>query len=141
MLFQLDPKSSEPLTDQLVQKIEDSIAQGILARDEKLPSAEELARELGIHRLTVLASYKELARRGRVSSHPKRGTYIIQDAGQVRRDVIKTLISQAIERGKTMGLTPREIEEEISAAPWNLDFSRELGRFQEWDLFAPASQH
>lgn len=141
MRFRLDPKAPEPLSEQLVQRIEDAIAQGSLGCGEKLPSAEELARLLGIHRLTVLASYKELARRGRVSSHPKRGTYIIQDAIEVRRDVIKSLITQAIKRGKTMGLTPREIEEEFSTAQWNMDFARELGRFQNWDLFAPASKH
>lgn len=141
MFFQLDPKAAEPLSEQLVQKIEDAIAQGRFARGEKLPSADELARELGIHRLTVLTSYKELARRGRVSSHPKRGTFILQSATEVRRDVIKSLIGEAIKRGMTMGLSPREIEEELSTAPWNLDYSRELGRFQDFDLFAPASQH
>ena len=64
----LNPLSTDSLTVQIVTGIEELMMKGVLVEGSRLPSCEELAKKIGAHRLTVLAAYQELRRRGRVVS-------------------------------------------------------------------------
>ena len=60
----LDRRSDEPLSLQIVRRLEDALQRGGLAPGTVLPSSRALARTLGVSRNTVLTAYDELKARG-----------------------------------------------------------------------------
>ena len=57
-------ESGVPIHDQLVAQVGQLVACGALSPGERLPSIRGLAARLGVHHLTVLSAYRELAERG-----------------------------------------------------------------------------
>lgn len=74
--FALDRQCTEPLSLQIVRRLQAAIDAGHLARGVRLPSTRELARTLGVSRNTVLTAYEELAARGLVSGRRGAGMYV-----------------------------------------------------------------
>jgi GntR family transcriptional regulator/MocR family aminotransferase len=60
----LDPDSPEPLFLQIAQAISRDIQRGRIAPGATLPGSRTLAQNLGVHRNTVLAAYRELGAEG-----------------------------------------------------------------------------
>lgn len=142
MYLRLDLESSESLIHQVVEGIEDSIAKGMLLAGDRLPSADVLAKELSVHRLTVLAAYRELVRKGRVKSKPRRGTIVVQSPDEVRKEIFRTLIKSAVEKGRHLGLTSVEMEFELRMGTGFGDNMPGWNRSEHnCDLFAPAASH
>ncbi|MQA90357.1 MAG: GntR family transcriptional regulator [Gemmatimonas sp.] len=52
------------------------VVEGILASGERLPTARQVAVELGVSPRTIEQAYRELAKRGVVASRPGEGTFI-----------------------------------------------------------------
>lgn len=77
-LPQLDPlpESVSPLTDSVRQYLEDLIAGSRPGVNQRLPSARQLAEELGVSRNTVVAAYQELVTEGFVEARPRSGFYV-----------------------------------------------------------------
>lgn len=137
----LNPFSTDSLTSQIVTGIEELMIKGALVEGSRLPSCEELAEKIGAHRLTVLAAYQELRRRGRVVSTPGRGTTVIQDTKSLRREMLRQLATEFRKKGKNLGFSPQEIakavinpekegaENKVVSVPYDT----------EWDLFAPLT--
>lgn len=140
MKLRFDEQSPHSIQQRIVEEIEERIARGEMGFGDRLPSCEALAQENGIHRLTVLAAYRELARKGRVRSYPRRGTLINQTSMAVREELFRTQVRALMEKGRVLGMTPREIEAELSTI-------QNTGTFEEvprplapiWDLYAPTS--
>jgi DNA-binding transcriptional MocR family regulator len=61
---------------EVVESIEEAVADGMLAPGAPLPSIRRLAVELGLSPVTVAAAIAELRRRGVVVSEPRRGSRI-----------------------------------------------------------------
>lgn len=75
-----------PASHQLAFRIAAAIGEGRLLREgDRLPGARRLASRLGIHRNTVLATYRQLAARGLVESRPGSGTYVRPAGGRAKR--------------------------------------------------------
>jgi len=64
MLIRVDPRSAEPLFEQLVFQVKRLVAEGALASGAKLPSVRELARQLAINPNTVVRAIEALERDG-----------------------------------------------------------------------------
>ena len=64
----LSPESSEPLFLQITQAISRDIQRGRLKPGAALPGSRTLAQDLGVHRNTVLAAYRELSAEGWIQS-------------------------------------------------------------------------
>lgn len=79
MWLQVDPRSQEPMYQQLVQGIKTAVAKGLLIPGDKLPSVRELSMELTLNHNTVAKAYQELERDGVIEVLRGRGTYISQD--------------------------------------------------------------
>jgi GntR family transcriptional regulator/MocR family aminotransferase len=60
----------------IARAITDDIRRGVLVPGARLPSSRALARELGVHRNTVLAALDELTAQGWLTTQPARGTYV-----------------------------------------------------------------
>jgi GntR family transcriptional regulator/MocR family aminotransferase len=78
----LSPDSSEPLFLQITQAVSWAIQSGRLKPGALLPGSRTLAQNLGVHRNTVLAAYRELAAEGWIQSLG-RATWVMPDVPAV----------------------------------------------------------
>lgn len=77
MRIPLDQQSDLPLYRQIEAYFREGIQSGNLTPDMRLPASRQLARDLGISRITVENAYAELKADGLISSQTGRGTYIL----------------------------------------------------------------
>ena len=71
----LDPKSKVPLYQQLYEYIQNSINNGELKAEEKLPSKRKLSQHLKISVITIENAYEQLITEGYIYSKPQKGFY------------------------------------------------------------------
>jgi DNA-binding transcriptional MocR family regulator len=76
MQISLNRGSPQPLYTQLAQDIQRRIRSGALPPGARLPTVRELARQLGVTRLTVHTAYSELQAGGWVEATVGRGTFV-----------------------------------------------------------------
>jgi 2-aminoadipate transaminase len=76
MQIVLNRGGSQPLYTQLAQDIQRRIRSGALPPGARLPTVRELARQLGVTRLTVHSAYSELQAGGWVEATVGRGTFV-----------------------------------------------------------------
>src|SRR6266511_4160366 len=76
MQFKLNRGSPQPLYAQLAQDIQRRIRSGALPPGARLPTVRELARQLGVTRLTIHSAYSELQSGGWVEATVGRGTFV-----------------------------------------------------------------
>jgi len=78
MRIPLDRQSAEPLYQQIKNHLRQGILSGSMVPGTRLPASRQLARDLGINRITVENAYSELEADGLVFSHVGSGTYVLQ---------------------------------------------------------------
>ena len=72
----LDGDPETPVFLQIARAITADVRRGRLTGGDELPSSRSLAAELGVHRNTVLAAYRELESEGWIVTRRGRGTYV-----------------------------------------------------------------
>src|SRR3954468_16099143 len=72
----LQGDSEQPIFIRLARAISDDVRRGRLKPGDALPGSRSLARDLGVHRNTVLAAYAELAAEGWVTTAAAAGTFV-----------------------------------------------------------------
>ncbi len=77
MRIPLDRQSPEPLYRQIEAYLRQGILSGGLVPATRLPASRQLARDLGVNRITVENAYSELEADGLVFSRVGSGTYIL----------------------------------------------------------------
>ena len=77
MRIPLDRQSATPLYQQIKTYLRRGILSGSLAPDTRLPASRQLARDLGVNRITVETAYAELEADGLIFSKVGSGTYIL----------------------------------------------------------------
>src|SRR5688572_15216498 len=77
MRIPLDRQSSTPLYEQIEAYLRQGILSGSLAADTRLPASRQLARDLGVNRITVENAYAELEAEGLIFSRLGSGTYVL----------------------------------------------------------------
>jgi len=77
--IQLDFRSNLPIYLQIVNRIEQLIAAGVLHRGDQLPTVRELATELRVNFNTVARAYTILDEAGLISTQRGRGTSIWEE--------------------------------------------------------------
>lgn len=78
MWLQVDPRSSVPMYQQLVEGVRLAVARGDLRAGDRLPSVRELASAMVINHNTIARAYQELEREGLIEVLRGRGTFISQ---------------------------------------------------------------
>lgn len=84
----LDRKGRIPLHRQLRRHFTQLIAENRLGDGEYLPSTRELAKQLGINRLTALRAFQAMQRAGIIRVQPGRGYYVAKRQDQPLTGVI-----------------------------------------------------
>lgn len=77
MHIPLDRQSSAPLYQQIETFLRQTILSGGLPPDTRLPASRQLARDLGVNRITVETAYAELEADGLIVSRVGSGTYVL----------------------------------------------------------------
>ena len=77
MRIPLDRQSAIPLYQQIESYLRQGILSGSLAAATRLPASRQLARDLGVNRLTVENAYAELETDGLIYSRMGSGTYVL----------------------------------------------------------------
>ena len=77
MRIPLDRQNAVPLYQQIKTHLRQGILSGSLAPDTRLPASRQLARDLGVNRITVENAYSELEADGLVFSRVGSGTYVL----------------------------------------------------------------
>lgn len=74
--LELDHVGEEPLYRQLIRQIRAQIDSAQLPAGARLPASRDLARQLGISRISVVNAYAELRAQGLLSAQAGRGTFV-----------------------------------------------------------------
>jgi len=82
MRIPIDRQSPIPLYEQIEQHLRQGILNGSLAAETRLPASRQLARDLGVNRITVENAYAALETDGLVYSRVGSGTYILPPGPQ-----------------------------------------------------------
>jgi GntR family transcriptional regulator / MocR family aminotransferase len=72
----LDVSSSRPLHAQVYEQLRGAVLSGRLAPGSRLPSTRDLARDLGVARITVLNAFDQLTAEGYLVGRVGDGTYV-----------------------------------------------------------------
>ncbi len=81
LTFTLDRNDQEPIYIQLKQHLVHQIDNGIIAPGERLPSSRELAKQLGVARISVVTAYEELKAEGYIDARVGKGTFVVEHTG------------------------------------------------------------
>lgn len=91
MAFSLQPDSAHPLYRQIGAGIRHEITAGTLAVGARVPSSRQLARDLGVSRITVDNAYAELIAEGVLEARAGAGTFVLPAWAPVgTRDTVGT---------------------------------------------------
>ena len=74
--MQVDRAAATPVYLQVAHQLINAIQRGYLMDGHKLPGSRQLAKLLGLHRNTVVASYAELDAQGWIETYPSRGVFV-----------------------------------------------------------------
>lgn len=118
-MIEIDPRSSTPIYEQIIQKIKELCLRGIMKPGDKLPSVREMASLIIANPNTVSKAYKELEREGVIETLRGRGTFISEsvkmslDEGKVTliKEQLKQIIIEAHYAGVDMSMLHNWINE------------------------------
>ncbi|MEM1321789.1 MAG: PLP-dependent aminotransferase family protein [Bacteroidota bacterium] len=105
-LIPISKTADTPVYLQITNAIIQSIQKGILKPGVKLPGSRRLARDLQLHRQTVVRAIEELSAQGWVDIQASRGAFIPKELPKVRLRPLTTAASpHSIEPATTTGFT------------------------------------
>ena len=76
MWFDIDPRLSTPVYQQIIEKIKKAIAHGLLEPGEKIPTVRELASLTALNPNTIAKAYQKLEQEGVIITMRSRGTFV-----------------------------------------------------------------
>jgi GntR family transcriptional regulator len=113
----LNHSSMVPIYEQLINQIKTAIANGELKAGSALPSVRNLAAELRISALTVKKAYDRLEEEGILVTVHGKGSFVsernLEFIKESRRHEVEVMLSEAVERAKTFGMSDDEIRQLI----------------------------
>ncbi|MGS0765601.1 GntR family transcriptional regulator [Syntrophomonas curvata] len=113
MWLDLNPRSSTPIYQQLVDGIKEIVARGIMVPGERMPTVRELASELSINPNTIAKAYQKLEQEGIIETMRSRGTFVagrstVRDKGMVKKQV-SALVEKVLVEAYHLGLNREDI--------------------------------
>lgn len=107
--------SDKPIYEQIVSQVKAAILTGALAQGEMLPSIRSLANSLRISVITTKRAYAELEAQGFIDTVKGKGSFVtggnVELLREERMRQVELLLSQAIDKAGSMGITVTELHE------------------------------
>ena len=115
----LNRGSKEPIYRQLIRQVQAQIEAGLLPAGTRLPASRDLARQLGLSRISVVNAYAELRSAGYLSAYAGRGTFVSRNE-DAHPDAIKR--RQVLRGSASRGQSIREMMR-LARKPGVINFS------------------
>jgi len=118
----VDTRSGVPIYLQIIEQIKRSVALGVLAPGEQLPTVKQMALDLTINPNTVARAYQELERDEVIETARGRGSFVRSNgvaqssAHAAANDVVAEALMQAVREAKSVGLTSAQVRALFEAA-------------------------
>ncbi|MEE3468213.1 MAG: GntR family transcriptional regulator [Eubacterium sp.] len=106
-------RDSRPIYEQIMDGFRKQIIQGILEKDEKLPSVRELATMLTINPNTISRAYRELEHEGYIYTAQGRGCFVagVPDQNEKRIGELKETLRKTIDELKFLGVRREDVDD------------------------------
>lgn len=119
----LDYKDTRPIYEQVVDKLQKLIINGVLEPDSKMPSVRNLAMELSINPNTIQKAYTELERLGFLYTIKGRGNFVTynQELYLFKKKELLQKIEDALEEAEEIGISREEILKDLKEGEWKND--------------------
>lgn len=104
-MFLVNPKSKQPLYEQLVEQLRRQLILGGMEAGAAMPSVRQLATELGINPNTIQKAYRRIEEEGMIISVPGRGSFVSDDLA----DMLKRQRAEQLEQTRKMISLCREM--------------------------------
>jgi GntR family transcriptional regulator len=115
MQILISHNSKEPIYEQIVLQIKQSILSGELTAGFALPSMRQLAKDLDVSLITTKRSYEELEKQGLIYSVVGKGSFVVEQNKEMMIDrkqkAIEEQLITAIRNGKEIGLELADLTE------------------------------
>ena len=112
MLIRIDPGDPRPLYEQIELQVRAAIGDGQLVAGERLPTARDLAEDIGVNVHTVLRAYGSLRDAGLLELRPRRGAVV--SAASPPRQQLAAMARGLIDQAREHGLSSAEIVDLIA---------------------------
>lgn len=115
--FRLDP--SRPIYLQLIERVQEALARGVLKSGDRIPAQRELAQLLGLNPNTVQRAYREMERLGLVETARGTGTFVTLDPArvqQLREEMAHQAVQRCLRTLRDLGFPDDEIARRVLAA-------------------------
>jgi GntR family transcriptional regulator len=107
MNIRLDPRSGEPIYQQIVERVKYLVARGDLKPGEQLPSIRTLAADLDVNPRTVVKAYETLQASGLVVMQQGQGVFVTEARGSVsavaRRKALADMARRLLAEASRLG--------------------------------------
>lgn len=115
-IFTVDPHTGVPIYLQLIEQVKRSVALGVLAPGERLPTVKQLATDLTVNPNTVARAYRELERDGVIETSVGRGSFVAQNGAGDKAiaalsDVASSAVDAAVREAKSLGLKKGQLRD------------------------------
>lgn len=115
-MFLVNPRSKQPLYEQLVEQLRRQIVLGGMKDGAAMPSVRQLATELGINPNTIQKAYRRMEEEGMILSIPGKGSFVSDDLADMltkQREDQRSKAKQMLQSCREMGLTKEEITQMV----------------------------
>ena len=111
----LDYRDTRPLYEQIVDKFQILILNGVLEPNTRMPSVRSLAVDLSINPNTIQRAYSELERTGFIYSVKGRGNFVAYDESlcDIRRKEIMEKLDKLACEAAQLGISARELSDRL----------------------------
>jgi GntR family transcriptional regulator len=116
MNLEIDFRSGIPIYLQVVERIKERLAAGLLKPGDQLPTVRSLASDLRVNFNTIARAYRIMDEAGIISTQQGRGTYILEApspevSGSIRRKALQDLSQRFLEDADRLGASSEELAE------------------------------
>jgi GntR family transcriptional regulator len=115
MNLEIDFRSGIPIYLQVVERIKERLAAGLLKPGDQLPTVRALALDLRVNFNTIARAYRIMDEAGIISTQQGRGTYILESPspqviGSIRAKALEDLTQRYIADAERLGIAPDELK-------------------------------
>lgn len=104
----IDLQNRKPIYEQIVERFQTLIVNGILEPDSQMPSVRSLAMELSINPNTIQKAYSMLEQEGYIYPVKGRGNFVSGNAGLKARkqETVFMELRELVKKGKELEIDP-----------------------------------
>jgi GntR family transcriptional regulator len=115
MNLEIDFRSGIPIYLQVVERMKERLAAGLLKPGDQLPTVRALATDLRVNFNTIARAYRIMDEAGIISTQQGRGTYILESPspqviGSMRAKALEDLTQRYIADAERLGIAPDELK-------------------------------